>query len=152
MTTANAETPRSYAEVIKDSTDEDEIKCQPKQSIPKGSSTEIQYLRRIAPPFFPRFGHFFYGYCFICGKFGHKAVNYFQRGNFETRNNSANLRWPWYNNIFVPLGFEIECYKCNNLGHTSRYCRMTMTTVRNEQMSNNKKGNIKRYGSNVRTT
>ena len=113
MTTGNEEKPRSYTEVVKHSTDEDEIKFQPKQSIPKGESSKRRDIRRTAPPFVPRFRPFFYGSCFTCGKFappfvprfrpffhgscftcgkiGHKAVNYFQRRNFETRNNSTNL-------------------------------------------------------------
>ena len=72
----------------------------------------------------------------MCGRFGHKAINCFQRRNFETRNNLASLRWPQYNNRFGPLRSEIECYKCNNFGHIAKDCRMKIPTVRNEEMSN----------------
>ena len=39
-TTGNEEKPRSFTEVVKGSTNEDEIKCQPEQYIPKGRSAE----------------------------------------------------------------------------------------------------------------
>ena len=79
MMTGNEEKPRSYAEVVKDSTNEEGIECQPEQPIPKEGPTERQDLRRTTPSFVPRYGHFFYGYCFTCGRFGHKIVNCFQR-------------------------------------------------------------------------
>ena len=40
MTTGNEEKPRSYAKVVKASTNEEEIECQPENSIPKGGPAE----------------------------------------------------------------------------------------------------------------
>ena len=131
------------------------MKCQPEQSIPKGELVERQYIRRTSPSFVPGYGHFFYGYCFTCGKSGHKVVNFFQRRNFETRNNPASLRWPQYNNRFSPLRSEIEYYKCNNFGHIAKDCRMKLPTVRNEERSNNQKREHHKVWikvSNARTT
>ena len=138
--TGNEEKPRSYVEVVKDSTNEEEIECHPKQPLSEVGPTERPDLRRTAPSSVPRYGHFFYGYCFTCGKFEHKVVNCFQRRNFETRNNPTRLGWPQYNNKFGPLRSEIECYKCNNFGHIAIDCIMKIPTVRNEERSNNQKG------------
>ena len=40
MMIGNEEKPRSYVEVVKASSNEEEIKCQPEQSMPKGGPTE----------------------------------------------------------------------------------------------------------------
>ena len=83
MTIGNEEKPRSYAKVVKDSPNEEEIECQPEQPIPKEGPTKRQDIRRTTPSFVSRYGHFFNGYCFTCGKFGHKVVNCFQRRNLK---------------------------------------------------------------------
>ena len=64
MMTGNEEKPRSYAEVVKDSTNEEEIECQLEQPIPKGRPTKRQDLIRTTPSSAPRYGYLFYGYCF----------------------------------------------------------------------------------------
>ena len=103
MMIGNEEKPESYAEVVKDSTNEEEIKCQPKQPISKGGPAERPDIRRETPSYVPKYGYLFYGHCFTCGRFEYKVVNYFQRRNFETRNNHASLRRPQYSNRFGPL-------------------------------------------------
>ena len=91
--TDNEKKPRSYAEVVKDSKNEEEIERQPKQPLSKGGPAERPDLRRAPPSYVPKYGYFFYGHCFTCGRFGHKVVNCFKR-TFKTRNNHASLRWP----------------------------------------------------------
>ena len=72
MTIGNEEKPRSFAKVVKDSPNEEEIECQPKNPIPKEGPAERVGLRRTTPSSVLRYGHFFYGYCFTCGRFRHK--------------------------------------------------------------------------------
>ena len=74
MMTDNEKNPRSYAEVVKDSTNEEEIECKPKQPMSKQATTETLDIRRTPPSYVPRYGYLFYGNCFTCGIFGHKAV------------------------------------------------------------------------------
>ena len=136
MLTDNEKKPRRYAEVVKDSKNEEEIERQPEQPVLEKGPAERSDHRKAPPPYIPRYGYFFYGHCFTCGRFGHKAVNCFQRRNFETRNNLASLRRPQYNNRFDPLRSEIECYKCNNFGHIARNCRTRIPTVKNEDLPN----------------
>lgn len=59
---------------------------------------------------------FFYGYCFSCNRFGHKAANcrVYARNDFKYVN--RNYLAPWMN-------YNVICYKCNNFGHTARVYR-----------------------------
>ena len=90
MLTDNEKKPRRYAEVVKDYKNEEEIEHQPEQPVSEEGPTERSDLKKAPPPYIPRYGYYFYGHCFTCGRFGHKAVNCFQRRNFETRNNLAS--------------------------------------------------------------
>ena len=83
MLTNNEKKTRIYVEVFKDSTNEEEIECQPERPLSEVGTPERPYLRKEPPSYVPRYGYFFYGHCFTCGRFGHKAVNYFQRRNFR---------------------------------------------------------------------
>ena len=70
MMTGNEEKPRSYAKVGKDSTNEQEIECQPKQPLSKRRPAERPDLIKSPPSYVPRYGYFFCGHCFTCGIFG----------------------------------------------------------------------------------
>ena len=59
MTMGNEEKPRSYVEVVKDSTNEEEIECQPDQPISKGGPVERPDFRRAPPSYVPRYGYLF---------------------------------------------------------------------------------------------
>jgi hypothetical protein len=65
-------------------------------------------FRRTAPQrrsFTPRYESLFYGHCFICTNFGHKAVDCRAYGrSVQTRNTYV-------------APHNIECYKCHNYGH-----------------------------------
>ena len=82
-----------------------------------------------------RYQTIFFGLCYACNNFGHKAVNcrannrnnnYFeshtQRG--YSRRPSETQRRSY--NRFESLSTEVECYKCNNFGHMAKNCRMTV--------------------------
>ena len=73
----NEKKPRRYAEVVKDYKNEEEIERQPEQPVSEEGPAERSDLRKSPPPYIPRYGYFFYGHCFTCGRFGHKAVNCF---------------------------------------------------------------------------
>ena len=79
----NKNKPRSYAEVVKDYTNEEEIECQLEQPLSEEGLTERPDLIKAPPSYVPRYGYFFYGHYFTCGRFGHKAVNYFQRRTLD---------------------------------------------------------------------
>ena len=94
MLTDNEKKARRYAEVVKDYKNEEEIERQPEQPVSKEGPAERLDLRKAPSPYIPRYGYLFYGNFFTCGRFGQKAINCFQRRNFDTRNNLASLRRP----------------------------------------------------------
>jgi hypothetical protein len=100
---------------------------------------------------FSRYKNFFYGYCYFCSNFGHKAINCSLRFRYEqsryTMNNylpQQRLRQPQsinqkmtgrriqvrhnnnyeHNNRYDPLFSEPECYNCHNYGHKAADCRL----------------------------
>jgi hypothetical protein len=92
-----------------------------------------------APPFkrssTPRYQTIFFGLCYACNNFLHKAVNC--RANNRNNNNFENHTQRGYSrrpsetqrrsyNRFQYLSTEVECYKCNNFGHVEKNCRMTV--------------------------
>jgi hypothetical protein len=72
-------------------------------------------FRRTTPQrttFTPRYENFFYGHCFICTNFGHKAVDCRAYGrNVHTRNTYVDPH-------------NIECHKCHNYGPIAQNCRI----------------------------
>lgn len=52
---------------------------------------------------------YFYGYCFCCNRFGHKA----SKCRFSQRQSS-----------FFGL-YNIRCFNCHKMGHTNRLCRFS---------------------------
>ena len=81
------------------------------------------------------------GHCYACRNFGHKAIHCkaYVRNNYmrsindyvypkdnHVNNRSGNTQGivSKNDNLFDPLMYQnIICYKCNNIGHTRRYCR-----------------------------
>jgi hypothetical protein len=139
--------PKSFAETIKgdkkiykedyrDTPPPRRFKFQNQQQIDRPQEEE-EFIR--APPFIiystTRYQTIFFGLCYACNNFGHKAVNcrsnkrnnnYFERHTqrdysiipSETQRSSYNM--------FESLSTEVECYKCNNFGHMVKNCRMTV--------------------------
>ena len=104
-------------------------------------------FRRSAParrPPIPRDQIFFFGLCYSCNNYGHKAIDcraYAQNINTWSRNSYENSRYQFEGNYarkprgafdincnrFGALNYEIECYKCNNFGHTTKNCKSKFT-------------------------
>jgi hypothetical protein len=40
-------------------------------------------------------------------------------------------------NKFESLSIEVDCYKCNNFGHVTKNCRMTVPPKKPQQNNNN---------------
>jgi hypothetical protein len=146
-TTEQETNPKIYAETIKgdkkiykedyrDTPPPRRFRFQNQQQIDRPQEEE-GFIR--APPFrrssTTRYQTIFFGLCYACNNFGHKAVNcrannrnnnYFeshtQRG--YSRRPSETQRRSY--NRFESLSTEVECYKCNNFGHMAKNCRMTV--------------------------
>jgi hypothetical protein len=156
-TTEQETYPKSYAETIKgdrriykedyrDTPPPRRFRLQNQQPIDRPQEEE-GFIR--APPFrrssTPRYQTIFFGLCYACNNFGHKAVNCRannrNNNNFEShtqrgysRRSSATQRISY--NRFESLSTEVECYKCNNFGHMAKYCRMTVPPKEPQQNNN----------------
>ena len=78
-----------------------------------------------------RYQHIFFGHCYSCNNFGHKALNCRAYGKLRAykKNASSNKPKGRNHNFFAPLQrYDIECYKCNNHGHIARYCKLMTPT------------------------
>jgi hypothetical protein len=86
----------------------------------------------------PEYNTIFHGLCYSCNNFWHKDVNC--RENTKIRNNYEDYSRNGYSrkyhevqirsyNIFESLRNELECYKCNNFGHKSKYCRLIVPPI-----------------------
>jgi hypothetical protein len=112
------------------------------------SQEEEGFIR--APPFkrYSTLGYqtIFFGLCYACNNFGHKAVNCIDNdrniNKFESHTQKGYPRSPSETqrrsyNRFESLSTEVECYKCNNFGHMAKYCRITIPPREPEQNNNN---------------
>jgi hypothetical protein len=108
---------------------------------------EKEFIR--VPPFrrysTPGYQTIFFGLCYACNNFGHKAVNCRANNrntnNFESHTQRGNPRRPSEtqrrrHNRFESLSIEVECYKCSNFGHMAKDCRMEFPP-REPQHNNN---------------
>jgi hypothetical protein len=80
-----------------------------------------------------KYPHIFFGYCFACSNFGHKAMNCRAYGRKNLRIKNYNLK---YNQIvdqvksrnynsFAPLQEgNLDCFRCHNYGHKASTCRL----------------------------
>ena len=63
----------------------------------------------------PKYKSAFYGYCFCCNNYGHKASNCQAYGKHNKIRRNHNPCGPFPN-------YLIECNNCHNYGHISRRC------------------------------
>jgi hypothetical protein len=96
----------------------------------------------------PRYQTIFFGLCYACNNFGHKAVNCKANNkknkNFESHTQSGYSRRPSETqrrsyNRFEYLSTKVDCYKCNNFGYVTKYCRMTVLPKEPQQNNNSHK-------------
>jgi hypothetical protein len=156
-TTEQETNPKSYAETIKedrkiykedyrDTPPPRRFRFQNQQQTDRPQEEE-GFIR--APPFrrssTPRYQTIFFGLCYACNNFGHKAVNC--RANNRNSNNFESYTQRDYSrrpsdtqrrsyNRFESLSTEVECYKCNNFGHMAKDCRMTVPPKEPQQNNN----------------
>jgi hypothetical protein len=156
-TTEQETNPKSYAETIKedrkiykedyrDTPPPRRFRFQNQQQTNRPQEEE-GFIR--APPFrrssTPRYQTIFFGLCYACNNFGHKAVNC--RANNRNSNNFESYTQRDYSrrpsetqrrsyNRFESLSTEVECYKCNNFGHMAKDCRMTVPPKEPQQNNN----------------
>jgi hypothetical protein len=80
-----------------------------------------------------RYPHIFFGYCFACSNFRHKAMNcraYRRKDlkvkNYNLKDKQAVNRVKRRNyNSFAPLQEgDLECFRCHNYGHKAINCRL----------------------------
>ena len=66
------------------------------------------------------------GYCYSCNNFGHKSLKCRAYGKVYEYNKDMSSKPKGRNhNYFGPLQrYDIECYKCNNLVHMVRECKI----------------------------
>jgi hypothetical protein len=156
-TTEQETYPKSYAETIKgdrkiykedyrDTPPPRRFRFQNQQQTDRPQEEE-GFIR--APPFrrssTPRYQTIFFGLCYACNNFGHKAVNCRannrNNNNFESHTQRGYSRRPSETqrrsyNRFESLSTEVECYKCNNFGHVAKDCRMTVLPKEPQQNNN----------------
>ena len=68
----------------------------------------------------------FFGHCYSCNNFGHKALKCRAYGKVHEYKKDAPSKPKEINhNHFGSLQiYDIECYKCNNFGHMDRECKL----------------------------
>jgi hypothetical protein len=93
----------------------------------------------------PRYQTIFFGLCYACNNFGHKAMNCgpnkMNNNNFESHTQRGYSIRPSETkrisyNRFEPLSTGVECYKCNNFGHMAKNFRMIVPPKEPQQNNN----------------
>jgi hypothetical protein len=93
-----------------------------------------------------RYQTIFFGLCYVCNSFGHKATNC--RANNRNSNNFESYTQRDYSrrpsdtqrrsyNMLESLSTEVECYKCKNFGHMAKDCRMRIPPKEPQHNNNN---------------
>jgi hypothetical protein len=74
-----------------------------------------------------KYQNFFFGYFYYCNPFGHKAIkcraharNTYMWNKDQSTYGFLNINY----NSFAPLfDYNVVCYKCNNYGNITHFCR-----------------------------
>ena len=77
-----------------------------------------------------RYQQIFLGHFYSYNNLGHKALNCKAYGKVrEYKKKSSSNKPKGNHNLFTLLQkYDIECYKCNNHGHITRYCKLMTPT------------------------
>jgi hypothetical protein len=133
----NEENRKIYAEVLKgrnhgqpkskktieDTSSRIPSMFKPQKSFNHDHDQSKKKFRRTTPQrisFTPRYENLFYGHCFYCTNFGHKAA--------DCKDYKRNVQ---ADHAYV-VARNIECYKCHNYGHIASDCRSMIDTSMKE--------------------
>jgi hypothetical protein len=150
----NKEKPKSYANILKGSTNNESNneKGNDDQHKPysfhKNNKNEFKRVVPVRRPFTIWYQNLFLGYCFFCNNFVHKSIDcraYTRSDHVRNRNtgpyttskddymsnktrSSHGFTNRNYNSFAHILDYDIESYKYNNYGHIARDCVTYPTT------------------------
>ena len=109
---------RSYFAALKSPIKREENK---KYVLPSHDRDKSNVMTRR--PMTSRYQQIFFGHCYSCNNFGHKALNCRAYGKLQDykKNICSNKPKARNHNFFAPIQrYDMECYKCNKHGHIER--------------------------------
>jgi hypothetical protein len=106
---------KSYKRNVQKGNQNESFSCQDKS----GKDTSSRWKQMI------RCGNYFYGYCFSCYAFGHRASECQSHGKIRSGkyNHSMKYKKYKYNELTGNYCYITRCYTCNGLGHKAHECR-----------------------------
>ena len=105
---------KSYKRNVQKGNQNEGFSCQDKS----GKDTSSRWKQMI------RCGNSFYGYCFSCYVFGHRASECQSHGKISSGkyNHSMKYKKYKYNELTRNYCYITRCYTCNGLGHKAHEC------------------------------
>jgi hypothetical protein len=105
---------KSYKRNIQKGNQNESFSCQDKS----GKDTSSRWKQMI------RCGNSFYGYCFSCYAFGHRASECQSHGKISSSKYNHSMRYKKYkyNELTGNYCYITRCYTCNGLGHKAHEC------------------------------
>jgi hypothetical protein len=105
---------KSYKRNVQKGNQNESFSCQDKS----GKDTSSRWKQMI------RCGNSFYGYCFSCYAFGHRASECQSHGKIRSSkyNHSMKYKKYKYNELTGNYCYITRCYTCNGLGHKAHEC------------------------------
>jgi hypothetical protein len=116
-----------YPSMMKTTGREKMMFCRKLTFLPKTTRTDSEDISHQDGLTQLRYQNSFLGYCFSCNHFGHKEIDCraYARNNHVWNKNISTYGFSNRNyNSFAPLfDYNVVCYKCNNYGHITHFCR-----------------------------
>jgi hypothetical protein len=105
---------KSYKRNVQKGNQNESFSCQDKSG--KDTSSRWKQMTRC--------GNSFYGYCFSCYAFGHRASECQSHGKISSGkyNHSIKYKKYKYNELTGNYCYIMRCYTCNGLGHKAHEC------------------------------